>query len=266
MENQQIDFVVLIPCYNNQKGLSDALRSISYLPEKFEVLIVDDGSAVPLNEEELQKHCKGRIRIIRLEQNGGIVQALNTGLKALKQRTDIRYIARLDAGDFCHEQRFYKQVDYLNRHPDTVLLASWARFENTITGRGYDYTTKTKHEDILTEMHYKCSFIHPSVMFRKEIVHSLGVYPDQYAHAEDYAFFWSILKVYKGAVLPEKLVTIGFSDTNVSALNYRRQLDARKRIVKAFGNSYWHRMVGIAMLRLRSILPASWILKIKSDK
>ena len=266
MENQQIDFVVLIPCYNNQKGLSDALRSISYLPEKFEVLIVDDGSAVPLNEEELQKHCKGRIRIIRLEQNGGIVQALNTGLKALKQRTDIRYIARLDAGDFCHEQRFYKQVGYLNGHPDTALLASWARFENAATGKGYDYITKTEHRDILMEMHYKCSFIHPSVMFRREILDQVGLYPDQYPHAEDYAFFWSILKLYKGAVLSDKLVTISFSDINVSALNYRKQLDARKRIVKEFGDNNWHRILGIAMLRLKYILPASWILKLKSDK
>lgn len=264
MKTGPIDFVVLIPCYNNQKGLSDALQSISYPPEKFEVLIVDDGSTVPLEEQDLKKHCRALIRVIRLDQNRGILSALNTGLNVLKQRTGISYIARLDAGDSCHEQRFYKQVDYLDKHPDIALLASWARFENTATGKGYDYITKTRHEDIVKEMHYKCSFIHPSVMFRKEILANVGVYPDQYPHAEDYAFFWRILKAYKGAVLPEKLVTISFSEKNVSAENYKKQLNSRKGIVKDFGDSNWYRMIGTVMLKLRCILPLSWILKLKS--
>lgn len=259
MENQLIDFVVLIPCYNNQKGLLDALRSISYLPEKFEVLIVDDGSAVPLNEEELQKHCKGLIRIIRLEQNGGIVRALNTGLKALKQRTDIRYIARLDAGDVCHEQRFYKQVDYLNDHPDIALLASWARFENKTTGKGYDYITRTEHKAILKEMHYKCSFIHPSVMFRKGILDQVGLYPDHYVHAEDYAFFWKILQSFAGAVIPERLVRISYSEKNISAKNYRTQLCSRKKIVNEFGNFWLSKRIGILTLCLKLWMPMKWI-------
>ena len=264
MNTQPIDFVVLIPCYNNQQGLLSSLQSISYVPGKFEILVVDDGSTVPVNEQELKQASRAVIRVIRLEQNEGIVNALNTGLNVLKLRSDVRFIARLDAGDQCDEQRFYKQIDFLNAHKDVALLASWARFENKDDSKSYDYITKTTPEEIAKEMHYKCSFIHPSVMFRKEILDHIGVYPDQYPHAEDYAFFWKILKKYKAAVLPEKLVKIGFSDKNVSAENYKKQLHARERIVRDFGDHAWHRFSGILQLKLKSILPASFILKLKS--
>jgi glycosyltransferase involved in cell wall biosynthesis len=260
-----IDFVLLIPCYNNISGLSASLKSISYPADKFEVLIVDDGSVIPITRKELQitDHAM-TITIIRLDRNQGIAKALNEGLKILKSRNNLKYIARLDAGDTCAEKRFKQQIDFLNEHADIGIVASWARFQNPSSGKGYDYITQIMHEEILKEMHYKCSFIHPSVMFRKEALDTIGLYPLTYPHAEDYAFFWMILKKYKGAVLPEKLVTIVFSDTNVSSENYKKQLRSRKRIVKWFGDSWLHRAVGIGMLNFKLIIPKSLIQFLKT--
>jgi glycosyltransferase involved in cell wall biosynthesis len=265
MNSETIDFVLLIPCYNNISGLSASLKSVSYPVAKFEVLIVDDGSAIPIAKNELQVLDTGMIiNIIRLDRNQGIVQALNAGLATLRSRTDVKYIARLDAGDTCDAERFRKQVDFLNQHSEIALLASWARFQSADSNNGYDYITKTTHQDIIKEMHYKCSFIHPSVMFRKEVLNRVGVYPLTYPHAEDYAFFWMILKKYKGAVLPEKLVQISYSDVNVSAENYKSQLGSRKKIVKEFGDHGLHKMIGVGILNLKVVAPKSVIQWLKS--
>ncbi len=264
MNQQPIDFVLLIPCYNNSEGLQHSLKSISYPKNKCEILIIDDGSTLPLNENELQKIYELTIQVIRLAVNGGIVNALNTGLNKLRSRNDIKYIARLDAGDSCSEHRFYRQVDFLNAHPDIALLASWARFENNDTCNGYDYITKITHPEILKEMHFKCSFIHPSVMFRAEVLNTVGIYPQDYPHAEDYAFFWKIIQSYKGAVLPEKLVKINFSEKNVSSKNYKKQLRSRKRIVKKFGNNSIYKWIGLAILNTKLLLPARLVLFLKS--
>lgn len=262
-----IDFVLLIPCYNNIGGLSASLKSISYPAAKFEVLIVDDGSAIPITKNALQAAHPGmNIHIIRLDSNQGIVQALNAGLTALRLRSDFTYIARLDAGDTCDEQRFRKQVDFLNKYPDIALLASWARFQSHSSDSGYDYITKTTHEEIVKEMHSKCSFIHPSVMFRKEVLDSIGLYPSMYPYAEDYAFFWTILKNYKGAVLPEKLVTIVFSDKNISSENYKKQLQSRKKIVQDFGDRFPDKWVGRAMLNFKLIMPRAFIQFLKVSR
>lgn len=267
MNKQLIDFVLLIPCYNNSDGLARSLKSVVYTKNKFEVVIVDDGSTPPINAVSLQEQFQGTtIHVIRLEQNKGIVNALNTGLNFLKSRSDIKYIARLDAGDTCDENRFFKQVGFLDTHAEIALLGSWARFENALSGKGYDYITKTSHEEILKEMHFKCSFIHPSVMFRRQVLNNVGIYLENYPHAEDYAFFWNILKSNKGAILPEKLVVIIFSDKNVSAIHYKKQLNSRKRVVKDFGTHYFYSLLGNMMQSFKAILPLSLILKLKSNK
>lgn len=261
--NPAIDFVLLIPCYNNLNGLAVSLKSISYPVDKFEVLIIDDGSEVPVTQEKLQVDPAMVINIIRLDHNQGIVQALNTGLATLQSRTNLKYIARLDAGDTCDKQRFQKQVNYLDQHKEIALLASWARFQHSTSVQGYDYITKITHEEIVKEMHRKCSFIHPSVMFRREILDHIGFYPSNYPHAEDYAFFWKIMKHYKGAVLPEKLVQIAYSDANVSSENYTRQLQSRKKIVKDFGDNWLSKWIGIGLLNLKLIIPRKIIQRLK---
>lgn len=264
MNPSSIDFVLLIPCFNNSDGLMRSLESISYPKNKYEILVIDDGSMIPISEIGLkEKLPELPIQIIRLNVNQGIVHALNTGLKILSSRKDIKYIARLDAGDSCSMDRFYKQVDFLDKTPEISILASWARFEND-SGKGYDYTTETTHDKILNEMHFKCSFIHPSVMFRAEIMNTIGFYPENYPYAEDYAFFWKILKLYKGAVIPEKLVYIEFSKKNVSVENYRKQLFSRKRVIKEFGNNPFRKLIGLGILNLKFVLPLKIIQILKS--
>lgn len=258
------DFILLIPCYNNPDGLSRSIKSIHYPTEKFEVLIVDDGSTIPVSIDKLGDiNPEIKIKIIRLDQNRGIANALNTGLKTLKDRTDYNYIARLDAGDTCHVERFTKQVQFLDSHKDIFLLGSWCRFQNAKTSRGYDYITKTKHEDIIKEMHYKCSFIHPSVMFRKEVLTTIGFYPENYPDVEDYAYFWLILKRFKGEVLALKLVEINFSANNISSKNYKKQLIQRMRVVNHFGARKLSKLVGLILLGCRFLLPQKMITKFK---
>lgn len=258
------DFILLIPCYNNPDGLSKSIKSVQYPFDRFEILIVDDGSTVPVAIDKLGDINPAIIiQIIRLDKNGGIANALNTGLKALKDRTDYNYIARLDAGDTCYPERFTKQVQFLDSHKDIFLVGSWCRFENAETGRGYNYITQTKHEEIVKEMHYKCSFIHPTVMFRNEVLNSIGFYPENYPDVEDYAYFWLILKQFKGEVLSQILVEIDLSDKNLSSRNYKKQLIHRMKVINHFGDRKLSKFWGLFLLGCRFLLPQKMIRKLK---
>ena len=264
MNFKLIDFILLIPCYNNTDGLKKSINSIDYPADKFEILIVDDGSTQPISITDLIViNPNFAIKIIRLKSNQGIVYALNTGLQLLKKRDDFKYIARLDAGDICYPQRFYKQVDFLNTHTTVALLGTWTRFVDDVTGKSYIYYAKTTHEAIIKEMHARCSFIHPSVMFRKTIVDDIGLYPTEFMHVEDYAYFWSILQVLKGAVLPEVLVQVCFSSENISSKNYKSQLRNRKKVLRAFGNNFIDKQAGLAAINLKLMLPQNFIQQLK---
>jgi glycosyltransferase involved in cell wall biosynthesis len=259
MTSNTIDFILLIPCYNNQKGLLESIKSVQYAADKFEILIIDDGSSTLVSIDALKNNNpQFTIQLIRINQNQGILNALNTGLELLKTRTDYKYIARLDAGDSCYPERFTKQVQFLDNHADIFLLGTWCRFENTETGKGYDYITKVAHDDILKEMHFKCSFIHPTVMFRKEVLDVIGLYPD-YPYTEDYAYFWKILKKFNGAILPEVLVKISASEKNISSKNYSEQLRSRKKIVAEFGDVFILKFFSLLLLNFKIIMPKKFI-------
>jgi len=256
------DFVLLIPYYNHYDGLVKSLKSVYYPPERFDTLIVDDGSDLPLDLPALQANMRSlNIQLIRLPGNQGIAKALNAGLTHLHTRTDFKYIARLDCGDTCHPDRFTEQVKFLNRYPEIGLLGTWCRFTDTISGKSYVYKTKTHHEDILGEMHFKCSFIHPTVMFRRETIDTTGHYPENYIHTEDYAYFWKILMNFKGAVLPKEFVIIEFSDKNNSSKNYKQQLISRIKVVDLYGKKIWYKYAGLFLLQCRLLLP-KFIIKV----
>jgi len=258
------DFILLIPYYNDLNGLTVALKSINYPSDKFEILIVDDGSAIKLNEETLRNILPGVIiKVLSLSQNSGIAIALNTGLKELTKRTDFKYIARLDCGDICYPNRFTQQVKFMDEHADIYLLGTWCKFTDSKTGKSYLYKTKTEHEDIIKEMHFKCSFIHPTVMLRKEVLYTIGSYPENYAHAEDYAYFWKIIRQFKVAILPEILVNITANMQTISAANYKAQIKSRVKVIKDFGSNKLLIFCGVFTTKIRMLLPYSIILKTK---
>jgi glycosyltransferase involved in cell wall biosynthesis len=259
------DFCVLIPFYNNRLGLIRSLQSICYSPVKFSVLIIDDGSDEPLTVDDLAEylHPDLHINIIRLPRNGGITMALNAGLKHLSEKEDCRYIARLDCGDVCKEDRFLQQVKFLNEHPDIDLVGSWCIFKDYSTGEAFEYIVPTSHKGIMREMHFKNVFIHPSVMWRAEAVAAVQAYPDSFPHAEDYAFFYELLRRGKGAVLPQFLVVCEISRAGLSISYRKQQLLSRLRVVRHYRESVWYGMLGEARLRLLMLLSADWALKIK---
>lgn len=255
------DFILLIPYFNNPKGLAKSIKSIDYPIDKFEVLVIDDGSKIPLSENELKSQFLGlNIRVITMSANSGIAKALNKGLEELHKRNDYKYIARLDCGDICATDRFIKQVKHLDSSPQIYLLGSWCKFTNSETGRSYLYKTKTTQTGIIKEMHFKCSFIHPTVMFRKEVLDTIGYYPENYPHAEDYAYFWKIIKHYQCALLPEALVNIETNRTNISTANYKKQLISRGSVVNDFGSSLLLKAFGKLFIQLKLITPI-WLIK-----
>ena len=258
------DFILLIPYFNDFEGLIASLKSINYPTDKFEVLVVDDGSKIPLNTDALRTEFPDiTITLLTMPANAGVAKALNAGLKSLHGKNDFKYIARLDCGDTCAKERFIEQVKFLNEHSEIGLLGTWCRFTDSISGKNYLYKTKTAHNEIIREMHFKCSFIHPTVMFRREVLDTIGYYPENYPHAEDYAYFWKILKHYKGAILTQVYVGIVMNTKTVSAIYYKKQIISRIGIIKIFGNITLLKLEGILLNYMRTLIPIRFMQKIK---
>lgn len=105
---------VIIPVYNGEKFIKNALRSVLRQTFKdYEVIVVDDASTDKTSEivKELQK-SNTKIKLIRLEKNsGGPSIPTNTGIKNSKGEL----IAILEVDDFYLPNFLEKRVEKLER-------------------------------------------------------------------------------------------------------------------------------------------------------
>jgi glycosyltransferase involved in cell wall biosynthesis len=268
IDKQSFDFCLLIPCYNNVEGLIRSLKKVHYRPNQFLVVIVDDGSAVALSEKEIAVEMGNEfpIRLLRIDGNQGITAALNKGLAWITTNVQAKYIARLDCGDLCHTDRFVLQVQYLDDHAKVGLLGSWCRFEHKDGSGGYVYTTPTEHEAIIRAMHFRNVFIHPTVMFRTELLTKTGFYPFDYEYAEDYALFWKMIKAEQSFILDKFLVICEINPKGISLKNKGKQLAARWKVVKTFAPNQLLRISAFIRLKFLLIIPKELALQLKKRR
>lgn len=227
-------------------------------------MIVDDGSDESLTCEALYPDIPARTEILRLGENAGITAALNLGLSKLAIRKDFRFVARLDCGDVCTADRFVKQVAYLKAHRDIDLLGSWVRFEGANGRFGYLYRTPVELNAIRRGMHFRNLFIHPSVMWRASTLKRVSHYPSDLPHAEDYGFFFKLLRQGKAAILPEALVTCEINPDGLSVRHRKEQLKGRMKAVTRYRGNRVLGMLGVWKLRLLQLIPYRMALLVKS--
>mgnify|MGYP001170046565 CR=1 FL=1 len=183
----------LLPVYNGEEFLEEAIASIlSQSFTDFELVVVDDGSrdSTPKILERMAA-ADPRIRVIR-QGNGGIVAALNTGLEACRGE----YVARMDADDVALPHRFQFQLDYLDAHPNCVLVGGVARSISP-DGKVVSRTTGGRHKRTdLTCFPPKIAVsMHPLITVRREALLAIGGYRSDFPHAEDYDLFIRLSKL-----------------------------------------------------------------------
>jgi glycosyltransferase involved in cell wall biosynthesis len=261
----KIDFYLLIPFYNNLPGLLHSLQSIQYDAGKYAVVIVDDGSNQPVTLAELYKHIPRNtsVEIIQLPYNKGITAALNTGLQWILKQNNASFIARLDCGDTCTHDRFYRQVAYLQQNPEVNLVGSWCIFKDYSTNVAFRYITPTQHKKIKRGMHFRNIFIHPTVMWRFDAIKDNELYPYSYPHAEDYGFFYQLMQKGKVAIIPDYLVTCEINHKGISLSSRKKQLKSRIKVVNEYGRNRVLRYLGVFKLRLLLIIPYNLVFAVK---
>lgn len=240
------EVVILIPHFNDPKGLERTIASISK-DEICDVLIVDDGSQEIFNERVLENSFKsqGQIHFLYLEQNRGIETALNKGLNWAKDKGYI-FIARLDCGDTNLPNRISKQVRFLKTNSDIQLLGTWAEAVNIKGTPLYQLHLPIQHEQIKNKMFLNNMFIHPTVMFRTEALKIIKEYPYNYPAAEDYAFFFKFVNKLKTANLPEVLVRFEINPNGgISTTRRTMQVKSRIKIILENFNLSYYPIIGL---------------------
>ena len=111
---------VVVPCYNAGDYVAEAVGSIlDQTHTALEVFAIDDGSTDhTLDQLESLARGDARVRVIVNSDHFGLVSTLNRGVEEARGE----YIARMDADDWSHPERFQRQVALMEQRPDVDIV------------------------------------------------------------------------------------------------------------------------------------------------
>jgi glycosyltransferase involved in cell wall biosynthesis len=178
---------ILMPVRNEERFLKSALASIrAQTFEQWELVVVDDGSVDGTAGILESFAADPRVKVLRNREKG-LVAALNYGFRECRAP----FVARMDGDDVSHPERLKTQLDIFTANPDVGLVASsfrhFPRGAIKVGMLAYEewQNSLASHDRIMADLFVESPFVHPGVMFRREVLSSLGGYRDM-GWAEDY--------------------------------------------------------------------------------
>ena len=194
----------IIATYNRSSLLPLAVNSIlSQTYQDFEIIIVDDASTDDTrNVIEDFKKSDARISSYHLQENRGPGFARNLGISHARGK----YIAIMDDDDLSHQERFARQVAFLEAHPDIMIVGTFIQkidqCGNNIGEIHYPLTSG----QIRWGLFFRCSVGHATTMIRKTVFSEHGYsYSDSINIAEDWKLFVDVIQDHRISNLPEVL-------------------------------------------------------------
>jgi len=238
---------VIMPVYNTKEEyLREAIESIlkqSY--SDFELIIVDDCSDEFI-AKIISTYYDERIKYFRLATNQGAAAARNFAIS----KASGKYLAFMDSDDISLPERFSKQIQFFDKHPEIGCLGTKAKIIGDDCEK-MEFPKPTEHSEIENFLIFNgCVFCQSSVMLKKEILDKNNIkYQSQFVPAEDYALWLDLVGKTRFAVLEELLVFYRFYAENISHRQKERQqqkgIEAQLSVlerychIQNFNNDIW---------------------------
>ena len=212
---------VLVPCYNRERYIEEALLSILEQDyPNFELIVVDDGSQDSSVEkiERLRQHYG--FQFYR-QANQGVSAALNTALAHARGE----FIATSDSDDVMLPGRLSLQAEYLQNHPEVGCLGGKVVYVNAdgqrIKAESASGVRSYSFAELLATAHAVGG---PVAMYRREAMEKAGGY-DAAIRIQDFQMTLKIANLgYRVDVLPDLVALYRRHPENMSKKAYKQQL------------------------------------------
>ena len=224
---------ILMSAYNSECYIESAISSV--LNQKYtnyEFIIIDDASTdSTANIINRFAKIEPRIVLIKNGSNQGLTRSLNIGLKHVTGE----YILRMDADDYMKGDRISKQVNFLSKKKEYILVGSNAIYldeNNLILSRSF---LPISDLEIRVQCLFNNPFLHSSVLFRSSLIkeHKLK-YSNSFKTTQDWKLWIKFLKFGKVGNIKKPLVYIRRHSRQISYTNKSLQLKNSLRIQKIY--------------------------------
>lgn len=211
---------VVIPVYNCERYIGDAIRSVqAQTYPASEIIVVDDGSSD--GTSAAVQACSG-VKYLR-QQNRGEPAARNLGI----QHAAGDLIAFLDGDDLWTPDKLALQLPCLQAHPAWAMIYSdMATFDD----RGViDGSVKQRFQitfpqgNIFRQLFQETLFGSGSVVVHKEVFHKIGMFDESLLVGSDYEMWLRIARHFEVGYIDKPLLLYR-QHSSMSTLNLGRAL------------------------------------------
>ena len=223
---------VLMGIYNCADTLGDAIGCIlAQTVTDWELILCDDGSRdhTYAVAESYRKKYPDQIILLKNEKNMGLNHTLNHCLAHAKGE----FIARMDGDDLCSPDRFEKELEALEKHPQmAVVSTNMTYFDETGTWGQCSMAPFPEKEQFV----YGTPFCHAPCMARRAAVCSVGGYTDdpKFLRVEDYDLWVKLYAAgYRGMNLQEPLYQMRDDRNAFSRRKFKYRINEARVISKA---------------------------------
>jgi glycosyltransferase involved in cell wall biosynthesis len=226
---------VIIPAFNSERYLSDAVESVlNQTYKNFELIVVNDGSTD--RTEEILKQYFDRIQYI-YQHNKGVAAARNTGIRVSKGE----YVAFLDSDDIWAKNNLRLQINYLKNNPDIGLI-----YGEIVNFNGHEtdeelwsviMETPRPKGHIFQDLILACLFQTSTVMVRRRVLDTVGFFNESLPLGEDYDLWLRIAANHKVGYVPDMLCKYRRHASSLTATNLLEmpwELKVVERALKMF--------------------------------
>jgi len=246
---------VIMPCYNGEKFIAEAIESVlNQTYQNWELIIIDDGSTD--NSKKIIKQYRiadKRIQYIQHKKNKGIPFARNTGIKV----SNGEFITLLDQDDKWLPNKLDLQLNkFYTSKPKTGLV-----FGNINTTDSYGNTicksknikinfAKINQRDLIRHLFLNCFIPSITVMFKRECIKEVGGFDESILWGgDDYDLWLRLANKFKFAYINKVLGIRRLHRNNYSATEkmVRGQIQLIEEIVKRNHFLYKYKKKSIAL-------------------
>ena len=237
---EKIECSVVMPVYNAEKYLKDAIESVlNQTYKNFELIIVDDCSTDKSAEIAKSYLADKRVKYFKNEQNMKVSKTRNFGVS----KAQGKYVTFLDSDDVYLPTKLEKQIEFMKKTGAKICYTAYGYLSNdgVIQNKIFSVPEKVTFKKLLKQNVISCSI----VMFEKWLVEKHPFYADS-VH-EDFVAYLTIMK-------EEKLDAFGINEPlGLYRLTVGSKSRNKFKALKMTYNSY--KVVGLNFFQRLYYLP-----------